>query len=87
MHPFARARERMRALNAAKMDRMFAKPFVAALEGHVDGVEAMARRPNSLAEVASASWDGGEFRCSALFHFLFRFLGFGVVKESVGSCR
>ena len=33
MHPFARARERMRALNAAKMERIFAKPFVAALGG------------------------------------------------------
>jgi len=58
MHPFARARERMRALNAVKMERMFAKPFVAALEGHVDAVQVMARKPNSLTDVASASWDG-----------------------------
>jgi WD repeat and SOF domain-containing protein 1 len=28
MHPFSKARERTRALNAAKMDRMFAKPFL-----------------------------------------------------------
>lgn len=59
MHPFARARERMRALNAAKMERMFAKPFVAGLEGHVDAVETMARKPESLDMVASGSWDGG----------------------------
>lgn len=58
-HPFARARERTRALNAAKMERMFAKPFVASLEGHVDAVERMALRPGSLTELASASWDGG----------------------------
>ena len=58
-HPFARARERMRALNAAKMERIFAKPFVAALEGHVDAVETMARKPDSLDMVASGSWDGG----------------------------
>ncbi|KAH9931500.1 WD40 repeat-like protein [Fomitopsis serialis] len=58
-HPFARARERMRALNAAKMERLFAKPFVAGLEGHVDAVETMARKPDSLDMVASGSWDGG----------------------------
>ena len=49
----------MRALNAAKMERLFAKPFVAALEGHVDAVETMARKPDSLDMVASGSWDGG----------------------------
>ncbi|EIN14534.1 WD40 repeat-like protein [Punctularia strigosozonata HHB-11173 SS5] len=59
MHPFARARERTRALNAAKMERMFSKPFVAALEGHLDAVEVLARRPDELTTVASGSWDGG----------------------------
>ena len=62
MHPFARARERTRALNAAKMDRLFAKPFTAALEGHVDAVEVLARQPGSLKVVASGSWDGGELQ-------------------------
>ncbi|KAJ6466967.1 WD40 repeat-like protein [Mycena sanguinolenta] len=59
LHPFARARERTRALNAAKMDRMFAKPFIASLEGHVDAVEVLAKQPGSLTTVASGSWDGG----------------------------
>ncbi|KAI0342518.1 WD40 repeat-like protein [Trametopsis cervina] len=59
MHPFAKARERTRALNAVKIDRIFAKPFVAALEGHIDAVETMSRRPDSLTAVASGSWDGG----------------------------
>ncbi|KAF8802147.1 WD40 repeat-like protein [Phlegmacium glaucopus] len=59
MHPFARARERTRALNAAKMDRMFAKPFVDSLGGHIDGVEVLVRQPGSLTTVASGSWDGG----------------------------
>ena len=59
MHPFARARERTRALNAAKMERMFAKPFVTSLEGHVDAVEVMVRKPDTLDIVASGSWDGG----------------------------
>ncbi|KXN89697.1 DDB1- and CUL4-associated factor 13, partial [Leucoagaricus sp. SymC.cos] len=58
MHPFARARERTRALNAAKMDRIFAKPFVTALEGHIDAVETMAKQPDSLVNVASGSWGG-----------------------------
>ncbi|CAK5274794.1 unnamed protein product [Mycena citricolor] len=73
MHPFSRARERTRALNAAKMDRMFAKPFVASLEGHVDAVEVMAKQPGSLTTVASGSWDGGLIvhhlaRRTQLFH-------------------
>jgi WD repeat and SOF domain-containing protein 1 len=59
MHPFARARERSRALNAAKMDRMFAKPFVDSLGGHVDGVEVLVRQQGSLTTLASGSWDGG----------------------------
>ena len=59
MHPFARARERTRALNAAKMDRMFAKPFVDSLGGHVDGVEVLVRQQGSLTTLASGSWDGG----------------------------
>ena len=59
MHPFSKARERTRALNAAKMDRMFAKPFLDALDGHVDAVEVVCRRPGSLTEIASGSWDGG----------------------------
>lgn len=41
------------------MERMFSKPFIAALEGHTDAVEVLARRPNSITDVASASWDGG----------------------------
>ncbi|KAG0703562.1 WD40 repeat-like protein [Suillus ampliporus] len=59
MHPFARARERNRALNASKMDRLFAKPFVGALEGHIDAVEVLCKKPGSLNTVASGSWDGG----------------------------
>lgn len=59
MHPFAKARERIRALNAAKMDRMFAKPFVDSLGGHVDGVEVLVRQQGSLTTLASGSWDGG----------------------------
>lgn len=58
-HPFERAREYTRALNAVKMERMFAAPFVAQLgDGHVDGVYTMAKDPNSLERFASGSGDG-----------------------------
>lgn len=53
VHPFARARERTRALNAVKMERMFVKPFVGSLEEHIDVVEVLARKPHSLSAVAS----------------------------------
>ena len=44
LHPFEKAREYTRAVTAAKLDRMFAKPFVAALDGHTDGVFCTATR-------------------------------------------
>lgn len=59
VHPFERAREYTRALNAVKMERLFAKPFVAQLGGgHVDGVYSMAVDGHSLQRVASGSGDG-----------------------------
>ncbi|EUC60528.1 U3 small nucleolar RNA associated protein [Rhizoctonia solani AG-3 Rhs1AP] len=57
-HPFARARERTRALNAAKIERMFAKPFVASLEGHIDGVYTLATKAGDLETITSGSGDG-----------------------------
>ena len=59
LHPFERAREYTRALNATKLERMFAAPFIAQLgKGHVDGVYAMAKDPESLQHFASGSGDG-----------------------------
>lgn len=59
VHPFERAREYKRALNAVKMERLFAQPFVCQLgQGHVDGVYQLAKDPNSLNMLASASGDG-----------------------------
>jgi DDB1- and CUL4-associated factor 13 len=58
-HPFERAREYTRALNAVKIQRMFAAPFVGQLgQGHVDGVYSMAKDPGSLERLASGSGDG-----------------------------
>ena len=49
----------MRALNAAKMDRMFAKPFIASLESHIDAVEVLCKKQGTVNIIASGSWDGG----------------------------
>ena len=37
MNPFEVVREYQRALNATKLERVFAKPFVGSLDGHTDG--------------------------------------------------
>ena len=66
VHPFEKGREYKRALNAAKLDRVFAKPFVGALEGHIDGVYVVEKDFHSLNRVYSGSGDGGTFS----FYFL-----------------
>ncbi|GAA6021456.1 hypothetical protein JCM11491_006500, partial [Sporobolomyces phaffii] len=59
LHPFARSREYKRAVTASKLDRMFAKPFVASLEGHEDGIYSMVKdESGSLSRVATGSGDG-----------------------------
>ncbi|PWN20813.1 WD40 repeat-like protein [Microstroma glucosiphilum] len=58
LHPFSQAREYTRALNAVKVERMFAKPFVAALEGHGDGVYVVEMDPERGNIVASGAGDG-----------------------------
>lgn len=59
LHPFERAREYTRALQATKLERMFAAPFIASLgNGHVDGVYSFAKDPESLEHFASGSGDG-----------------------------
>ncbi|KAI9207967.1 WD40-repeat-containing domain protein [Polychytrium aggregatum] len=58
IHPFEKAREYTRALNATKVERMFAKPFVGALSGHIDGVYCLAKHPTHLTTIVSGSADG-----------------------------
>eukprot|EP00955_Chlamydomonas_euryale_P105214 365622-Chlamydomonas_euryale.AAC.9 len=57
LHQFEKAHEYTRALNAAKLDRVFAKPFVAALP-HDDGVTALCRNPKHLNSLVSGAADG-----------------------------
>lgn len=58
LHPFEAAREYTKALNAAKLDRIFAKPFVASLDGHSDGVNCLIRNPKQISSIASGACDG-----------------------------
>lgn len=58
LHPFELPREYQRALNAVKLDNVFAKPFLGSLEGHSDVVQCMMRHPNSLSTIVSAAADG-----------------------------
>ena len=58
LHPLEGPREYVRALNATKLDRVFAKPFVANLAGHTDGVYCMCKHPKKLSILLSGSCDG-----------------------------
>ncbi|CAM1328885.1 DCAF13 (predicted), partial [Pycnogonum litorale] len=58
LHPFEVCREYTRALNATKLERVFAKPFIGSLEGHQDGVQIMKKHPTSLSSLLSGSCDG-----------------------------
>lgn len=48
----------MRALNATKLDRVFAKPFIGNLAGHREGVTCFAKDPQSLSSLTSGAYDG-----------------------------
>eukprot|EP01061_Rhynchopus_euleeides_P034292 TRINITY_DN58061_c0_g1_i1.p2 TRINITY_DN58061_c0_g1~~TRINITY_DN58061_c0_g1_i1.p2 ORF type:complete len:451 (+),score=195.41 TRINITY_DN58061_c0_g1_i1:216-1568(+) len=58
LHPLERQVEYQRAKTASKLDRMFAKPFVGALEGHVDTVNVLAKDPTNLSLMLSGGCDG-----------------------------
>jgi len=57
-HPFETEREYKRALNAVKLERVFAKPLLGSLDGHKDGITVLAKHPAKLSEVVSAAADG-----------------------------
>jgi WD repeat and SOF domain-containing protein 1 len=58
LHPLEGPREYTRALNAAKLERVFAKPFLGSLSGHTDGVYCMCKHPTRLSTMLSGSCDG-----------------------------
>ena len=58
LHPFQGAREYQRAVNAAKLEKMFAKPFIASLDTHSDGVTVMAKSRANLTDMVTGAADG-----------------------------
>lgn len=58
LHPFKEAREYQRALNSAKLEKIFSKPFIAALDVHVDSIISMAKNHNSMIEFVTGSVSG-----------------------------
>ena len=58
LHPFERAREYTKALVSTKMDKMFAKPFIGAMDGHNDSVQCCATVRSKTVPFISGSCDG-----------------------------
>ncbi|MED6150506.1 hypothetical protein PIB30_072943, partial [Stylosanthes scabra] len=53
-----KAVEYVHALNAVKLDKIFARPFIGAMDGHIDGVCCMAKNPTQLKWIFSGAMDG-----------------------------
>ncbi|KAG4962281.1 hypothetical protein JHK86_039149 [Glycine max] len=58
LRPQEKAVEYVRAVNAVKLDKIFARPFIGALDGHIDAVSCMTRNPSQLKGIFSSSMDG-----------------------------
>ena len=58
LHPFEVAREYTRAMNAVKMERIFARPFICSLDGHRDSVQCLTKHSTQLSLLLSGSCDG-----------------------------
>ena len=58
LHPFEVPREYVKALNATKLERVFAKPFIGNLDGHSDGISCLAKHPKRLSLLLSGAYDG-----------------------------
>lgn len=58
LHPFDRAREYVRALNAVKLDRVFARPFLYSYDIHVDTINDIALYPHNLTDIISVDAAG-----------------------------
>ncbi|XP_022910573.1 DDB1- and CUL4-associated factor 13 [Onthophagus taurus] len=58
LHHFEAAREYVRALNAVKLERVFAKPFIGSLDGHRDAISSLAKHTKRLSFLISGAYDG-----------------------------
>lgn len=60
-HPFEAHREYVRAVNAVKLERLFAKPLLGDLSGHREGISALSKHYCRLSTLLSGSYDGQVF--------------------------
>ncbi|KAG9444093.1 hypothetical protein H6P81_015433 [Aristolochia fimbriata] len=58
LRPQEKATEYVRALNAAKLEKIFARPFIGVMDDHIDSISCMAKNPNYLKGIFSGSMDG-----------------------------
>ena len=58
LHPFQKAREYIRALNAVKLEKIFSKPFLYSLSQPTDCIKVMSKNTKNLGEFASGGFDG-----------------------------
>jgi DDB1- and CUL4-associated factor 13 len=58
LHPLEMPREYTRALNSTKLERVFAKPFIASLDGHKDSVHSLCKHSTQLNIILSGACDG-----------------------------
>ncbi len=57
-HPFSTEREYVRAMNAAKLSRMMAKPFIGCLEGTTDNMNVMSMNSEKVGLCVFGTTDG-----------------------------
>ncbi|KAG9509422.1 Cytohesin-1 [Fragariocoptes setiger] len=58
LHPHRIEREYQRALNATKLERVFAKPYIGNLSGHGDIVNCLMKHQTKLSVIVSGACDG-----------------------------
>lgn len=84
LHPFQHAHELKRAANAAKLDRIFAKPFLSAFS-HSDAITALCTNPKRLNCLLSGTADGTVLQWDLANHrCLQRFVGHSNSVRGIG---
>nr|SVE75711.1 EOG090X04WU [Daphnia hispanica] len=58
LHPLEAPREYTRAMNAVKLERVFALPFIGSLDGHRDALTCLGKHPDHLSRLYSGACDG-----------------------------
>lgn len=58
IHKFQKAREYQRAVVGAKIEKIFAHPFVASMNEHSDGITAFAKSARHVTRFASGDFSG-----------------------------